>query len=130
MMNDEELNSSEVEASDNRNDTGEKDDVVYMRSSDGNFSCDQCDFKSTAKYNVKRHVANKHRKIRFPCDKCDKAYTDKGGLRKHVANTHDKESLPKEGLIHHCVQCDYTSSNKGNLKRHQESVHDLSLIHI
>ena len=50
--------------------------------------CDQCDYKSTKLFNVKKHRAAVHEGVRYPCDKCDYKATETGHLKKHIRSKH------------------------------------------
>ena len=50
--------------------------------------CELCDFYSTSKSNLKKHVQSQHDGIRYFCDKCDHITTQKGHLKAHKKSQH------------------------------------------
>ena len=48
--------------------------------------CDQCDFSSKRKHDLKRHVMQKHSlcQLSFNCNTCGKSYAYKGSLERHM----------------------------------------------
>ena len=48
------------------------------------ISCDQCDYHTPFKDNLKKHKEAKHDGIKYPCDKCDYAATQKQRLMVHM----------------------------------------------
>lgn len=58
------------------------------------FYCDQCDFKTFSKMNIKRHLMTIHLGIRaFSCKLCpDKKYTSKITLDQHMITKHNQET--------------------------------------
>ncbi|XP_070500808.1 zinc finger protein draculin-like [Chironomus tepperi] len=59
-----------------------------------NFYCDNCDFKTFSKMNMKRHLSTIHLKIKaFGCHLCpDKKYTSKITLDQHMISKHGQET--------------------------------------
>ena len=53
------------------------------------FSCENCDYKSSKSNNVKQHILAVHEGIKFPCDQCDFKTGRMGNLRKHKVSKHD-----------------------------------------
>jgi len=52
------------------------------------ISCDQCDYHTPFKGNLKKHKEAKHDGIKYPCDKCDYAATQKQSLMVHMRKMH------------------------------------------
>ena len=50
--------------------------------------CEQCEYKSTKAYNVKKHTMSMHDGIRYPCSHCDYKATENGHLKKHIRRFH------------------------------------------
>ncbi|KAG5679437.1 hypothetical protein PVAND_009004 [Polypedilum vanderplanki] len=67
-----------------------------------NFYCDNCDFKTFSKMNMKRHLNTIHLKIKaFACEFCpEKKYTSKITLEQHKITKHGKESDFKCNCCH------------------------------
>jgi KRAB domain-containing zinc finger protein len=59
-----------------------------------NFFCDNCDFRTFSKMNMKRHLNTIHLKIKaFVCELCpEKKYTSKITLDQHMISKHGKDS--------------------------------------
>ena len=116
------------------------------------FACPEpeCEFKTTWRMNIQRHVQAIHEGEIFPCQLCDYKTTDKGYLKKHMQTTHDdkKEKCPEcdhmakkiymskhikrvhegEGQIFSCTQCEHTYKKKDSLNLHIKRVHEGQII--
>jgi len=74
----------------------ELDEIIMSISSCGGpgaFSCMQCDYNTTVKTNLSRHIEANHLaayNIRIPClfDQCQYTTTTRNAIRKHVNKTH------------------------------------------
>lgn len=75
------------------------------------FPCEQCNYKGTTKQNLKSHFEAQHEGIRYPCDQCKYQATLKANLKTHMASQHG-------GFLYCCEQCDYMTNNKYYLKSH------------
>ena len=53
---------------------------------DVQFCCDQCDFKSQWKGNLKQHIDSVHGDVLHSCDQCDQKANWKGTLKKDNLN--------------------------------------------
>ena len=74
--------------------------------------CEECDYVSTSKLNLKHHVESEHNKKEFLCKKCDYVGTSKWKLKLHNRSKH-KESK------YTCDDCDFSCSDLFNFKKHQ-----------
>ena len=81
--------------------------------------CNQCDYASENKHNVRRHSKSKHMGAEFNCDKCDKTYKFKEGLNQHKLVSHNGKRYP-------CHICNYlaTSNRSRKVHIHIEGVHE------
>ena len=72
------------------------------------FACDQCDYKSNTKDDLKRHKAT-HGEKTLQCTLCLKMFTDPSGLRGHMAHTHKigkkPDYCPHERKHSACREC-------------------------
>ena len=68
------------------------------------LSCNECDFKSTQKSNLKLHKRSKHEGVTYPCDECDYKATQPGNLKQH------KESIHL-GVKFSCNVCDFKATH-------------------
>ena len=80
--------------------------------------CDECDYQTTKKYNLKRHK-EKHSWI--ICDGCGKSFTTLLKLDKHKSRVHPVK-------YYHCEHCEFKSTKKWIRNRHQELNHDKSYV--
>jgi len=81
------------------------------------LSCQQCNYISTTKQNLRIHVQNIHEKIKYNCKQCDKAFTQASGLNTHKKRVHEGRKLK-------CDKCSYECVAYHNLKNHKQSKHD------
>ena len=72
--------------------------------------CDECDYQTSKKYNMKRH---KEKHSRINCDECGKSFTSLQKLDEH-------KSLVHPVLYYHCEHCEFKSTKKWIRNRHQE----------
>ena len=79
------------------------------------YSCEQCDFRSKCKDELKMHIGTAHEIFTYPCDQCDYKSKQRDDLKTHYETTH--ESLPYTS-----DQCEYKSKQKDQLKMHYESM--------
>ena len=83
------------------------------------FKCEICDYSSSKKDNLKKHVANVHEKKKpFVCKICDKRFSEKARMTEHVKSVHEQKEL----II--CELCDYTCFWKNSMMRHIADVHE------
>ena len=47
-------------------------------------TCDQCNYKTTNKGHLNRHIDSVHGNVRYSCDKCDYKAKRKGHLKRHI----------------------------------------------
>ena len=82
--------------------------------SENDIACDQCDYKTTSKTLLNRHIENIHAEVkkqetleirqRFNCDKCDFKTTSKTALTNHMSTKHEnKEKKISKRKV--CVIC-------------------------
>ena len=84
------------------------------------FQCDQCEYATTMKCNMKRHIQNIHYKNKkFQCDQCEYATTMKSNLTRHIQNIHYHYKYEK----FQCDQCEYATTMKSNMTRHIQNIH-------
>jgi len=89
-----------------------------------NFTCDQGDFTSSQKRNVKRHSNNKHgtllyKKKKYFCNHCEYEAFKKSELKNHVYIKHGK-----------CNYCEFTTSDQLELKSHVIFNHKSRIINL
>ena len=69
------------------------------------FPCEQCDYKSKKRSNLKRHKESIH----------------KTGNKSNYTGEPVNDNTDIE--VYNCGQCDYKSKKRSNVKRHEESMH-------
>jgi len=67
---------------------GELKDAATYSNVKNRFKCDECDYCTPYKCNLKKHKASTHQGIRHPCDQCDYSATQSGHLRTHKKRKH------------------------------------------
>ena len=98
------------------------------------YSCDHCEYKTTWKSSLKRHIDSIHRNVTNSCDQCKYETKWKGQLKRHIRSTHGNElelnahNATNVESIHgsvtySCDQCEYKAKYKGQLNRHIRSIH-------
>ena len=54
------------------------------------LSCESCNYKTTDRSNLKKHVQSIHEGKKEHCNECLYAASSKGNLKKHITNKHAK----------------------------------------
>ena len=80
------------------------------------LNCTQCNYKSTTKRCLKKHIESFHESVRFQCYLCDYKARRKDCLQQHIQCIHENKK-------YECSQCDYKATNKSNLQRHIKYIH-------
>ena len=83
------------------------------------LACSFCDFKTSYKTNLNRHVETKHGKADFRCETCKKVFKRKDGLKEHVIRHEEKPTLL-------CDICSTTFTTRQGLGIHKRTKHDAS----
>ena len=73
--------------------------------------CDQCDFSSSQRGDLRKHLKEHCEKKSHQCSQCDYSSSRAGNLRTHL-RIHTGEKSNK------CSQCDYASCDASNLRTH------------
>merc|ERR1712129_86084 len=79
--------------------------------------CQQCNYKSTRKDNLRSHKKSVHDGVKYLCDQCDYMSGNKSNLRIHQKSIH-------EGVKYSCNQCDYQATQQVHLKTHKLNAHE------
>jgi hypothetical protein len=53
------------------------------------FYCDQCDYQTGRKGDVRKHQQYKHEGVRYACGQCEYQTKDRSSLRKHQKAVHE-----------------------------------------
>ena len=85
----------------------------------GQYSCNQCDFKSKNLFGLKRHFIS-HERVKFTCmwDGCDQKYTRTDNMKKHMKTCHGIQ-----GDDFGCDKCSMKFSFPEGLKAHIVELH-------
>ena len=87
------------------------------------YFCDQCDYKSTRKYDLDRHIIiHKPLPVKFGCNICGTQFIKESRYQKHLEKKHTVKILPS--IQHKCHLCKYVSRRRLNLERHIVHVHE------
>jgi len=86
-----------------------------VRSTNGRFSCDQCEKHYGDKQMLKLHFQSSHEGVKYACNQCDYQATQQSHLTTHIKSKH-------EGVKYACNQCDFQGS-QSNLISHIKSKH-------
>jgi hypothetical protein len=82
------------------------------------FQCPNCDYKSSKKDHLQKHINAVHLKIKeFACIQCDYKCSENVHLQKHINSVHLKLK------IFQCPTCDYKCVDNSHLQKHINSVH-------
>jgi phage host-nuclease inhibitor protein Gam len=88
-------------------------DVIYRRSRELVYSCQQCEYVSKRLADLKRHVKDVHDKIRdLKCHICDYKSSQSSNLKQHIKTVHSKIKDLE------CHICDYKTADSSNLRTH------------
>jgi len=107
-------------------DTPAPGEVPVEQGEDGRFRCPKCDFTSTYRKSITRHLLSKTthpEEVEAPAGPAEHAAMDLDNTMEEETNA---EALrPKEEPVDkvQCDQCDFTTVHKKNLRRHVQRVH-------
>ena len=88
------------------------------------LECDQCDYKTNLKGNLKAHIEVKHDLIRVPCSLCD-FWGSRQYIYQHMKNTHGRKfSLKKRKNRVRCDLCGKHFSRRDTLEKHLQDNHE------
>ena len=75
--------------------------------------CDQCEYSTKDRSNLKKHKRVRHEKRVYKCLHCDVTTSFKQYLQKHMKEKHNSHT------IYFCSHCDYTSEDKEAYDEHK-----------
>ena len=55
-----------------------------------NYTCEKCEFTSTSKWELTRHILRIHKEMKYPCDYCDYKASQSHRLPDHMRKEHNK----------------------------------------
>ena len=110
------------------------------------FSCKQCDYKSTSKTFMNKHITTNHNEeeteiekidtvisnsnsfnIRkcFSCDNCEYKTTNENVLKMHINTNHKNEVNIRKSKRLHCNMCDKKFNKLDTFNKHMKLDHKL-----
>ena len=90
----------------------------FEKNENGSYSCDECEYKTTKAYDLKRHLLSKHEGVKFKCDQCPREFSTKTNLQAHVHSKH-------EGKKYSCKHCSLEFTHTTALSYHKTKYHKL-----
>ena len=89
-------------------------------------SCDQCQYDTDEKEELKAHFMKEHQAYSYPCDICERSYSHLRSLNKHRRNSHTVNNSIRQDDLNNleCTQCDYKARKKLQLKEHILTTHE------
>ena len=98
-------------------DTNEK----RKTASEETFRCSKCEFETTTRTMLNKHITDVHEIKRYKCDKCDFEDKTEEKLNKHITNIHMNDEDMK------CRKCSYEAKERNDLSKHIADVHDVDI---
>ena len=103
---------------------GQRDNGLKVPTGKESMKCEFCDYDSSVKSNMKKHVALVHEKKRFiKCKICDYASFSPSKTKRHIAAVHDNEFRQKNEFKFKCFICKNEFITYHYLKLHMKAIH-------
>lgn len=105
---------------------------ALVKGADDKFHCPKCDFASTYKHNILRHLASKNmhpavqseQKVQQESNLTMDESRESGDSSMVEEAAAKEESVDSEEVVkEQCVECDFSTVHKKNLRRHVQRVH-------
>nr|CAI5843057.1 unnamed protein product [Callosobruchus analis] len=80
--------------------------------------CTNCNYKTTFKFNLKKHMLKHCSSRNLTCSQCDASFRSKTMLDNHVSQRHTNLATPSEETTHECSQCQYKTEAKSDFDEH------------
>jgi KRAB domain-containing zinc finger protein len=81
------------------------------------YQCNSCDFSTTRKDSLNRHIIEVHEKIRAHiCELCGKRFSQAKSLRRHINSIHTQKEK------YACLHCDSFFFREDNFQRHVQTI--------
>ena len=90
-------------------------------------SCAQCDYTTTSKTMLERHVSATHEQNRDQCAQCDYTATSKDVLIQHMSDQHSQimeDSIKEMRVRFACDICQYRTTSEAVLQQHKILNHE------
>ena len=117
-----ETKDQEFDVTLNQNVNNSVDDLYHFktqnfeRKDDGNYMCDECEYKTTSLGNLKTHKLGKHEGIKFKCSQCPREFSARSNLHNHIRSKH-------EGKKYTCEKCFMEFTHPPRLSEHKAKHH-------
>jgi hypothetical protein len=90
----------------------------YIRTESGEFQCPHCEYVKKNQSTVHMHIRAKHSgTYKHKCSTCDYETTTKQNLEKHMASKHPEKSTPIAKEFK-CELCTFETKTKAGLRSH------------
>ena len=90
---------------------------ILRKHSNQRHYCDECDYSSTFKGDIRIHKTSQHDSTKYMCEECAKEFCSAAVLKQHIRVKHG-------GRVFSCDQCDFkTNTTLDLLKSHIRLVH-------
>ena len=101
---------------------------------DTKYKCDQCNFYSKRRYDLKLHKRSKHEGVVYSCDQCEYQAMTQKVVKNHQQVQHEGiryscDQCDYEGVRYYCDQCDVNATTVTHLNRHKQSIHEDISVH-
>ena len=80
------------------------------------FHCPECDYQTSKRHHIKKHIEGQHEGIRYPCSECPYTASQIVNLRRHLLSKHDVTRYS-------CTSCTYSSTEETLLEKHMRVKH-------
>jgi len=83
------------------------------------FSCEKCEFQTSQKLRLTRHIYSTHEVVVYDCEECDFSTKRKGHLKNHRESKH-------QGIKHQCDDCESEFVTRQSLTIHKKKHHSIT----
>ena len=90
----------------------------YRKEESDKIPCDQCKYRASKPYTLKKHKETVHSTQEYKCDNCEKVFKTPAMCKEHNKIVHTVSQYP-------CNLCDYRASSIRIMKLHKETIHFL-----
>ena len=91
------------------------------------LKCQECDYSSNMRYNLKSHIMIIHMKTNFTCNECKYKTKIYGVMQAHVNGNHLEnktyKTASKAPVTGICKRCNFIANSLSEMKTHTENLH-------